>query len=625
MRCTALHTQDLWEDYVRDNWEPVLEQTFGPDWRTQCPEEVSAMMWCALQPRGRGPEAAGAAAAPAPGTTPARPVGSAAERLSVIPFQDSCVAGTAAAAAASSPLAATHALLLPLGTSASTEGTQVAQLVLRTPWAHRLLCMAVGESVPLLTMAAPLAGTPTASVGAAGVAPAAATLATQQQAAALAVLGVSGNGGNPKAGTGEPEPPELLQQLQLELESRLRTADTTLAAEPTAAGSGASTASSPAGATARAAAGGVLSSSNAAGTTSRTLPVLDLSRPSPPSGRLAQAAPSNEPVPAKAGEAPAVAFAAAGSTAAPPGASLIGAMLPMPAAQAQAGAAVVASGEAGGASVWSNAVDGGSLSMHPACLVLDLSFPMQNLGRPADAGGSQAGAGAANALCGAASQAGGGTTSQVPITFSLALPDGTMLPVQLLPLQLGAAGSASALGMQGLLPAAHAAERDEPALGVSGVAPLGASFHAAVSSVERPDAEGRMPLHVAAAAGRSDIVEQLLLLGCDPGKPLQEDWLQQQPAGVTRCVSASLHLPPPPRRRCFRRSCGCWHAMQHNAMQWELSAFARQQYMWQQVRGGDVAIVFGFLCVCGGGGRLCVQMADVVQSACECTFLLGRV
>ncbi len=43
------------------------------------------------------------------------------------------------------------------------------------------------------------------------------------------------------------------------------------------------------------------------------------------------------------------------------------------------------------------------------------------------------------------------------------------------------------------------------------------------SIVDSFDGRGRTPLHVAAAAGRADVVEQLLYVGCDVSKPLAQD------------------------------------------------------------------------------------------------------
>lgn len=43
--------QDPWEAYVRDNWIPTLERTFGPDWRRHCPGEVAALIWWAIASR----------------------------------------------------------------------------------------------------------------------------------------------------------------------------------------------------------------------------------------------------------------------------------------------------------------------------------------------------------------------------------------------------------------------------------------------------------------------------------------------------------------------------------------------------------------------------------------------
>ncbi len=37
--------------YMSDNWVPVLEQTFGPDWRNVCPGEVTALVWWAIATR----------------------------------------------------------------------------------------------------------------------------------------------------------------------------------------------------------------------------------------------------------------------------------------------------------------------------------------------------------------------------------------------------------------------------------------------------------------------------------------------------------------------------------------------------------------------------------------------
>ncbi|PNH00935.1 Ribulose bisphosphate carboxylase small chain 1, chloroplastic, partial [Tetrabaena socialis] len=62
---------DPWEEYVRVNWIPTLEHTFGADWRSHCPGEVAALIWWAIASRAALPSqaaaaAAAAAAAPAP-------------------------------------------------------------------------------------------------------------------------------------------------------------------------------------------------------------------------------------------------------------------------------------------------------------------------------------------------------------------------------------------------------------------------------------------------------------------------------------------------------------------------------------------------------------------------------
>lgn len=51
------HTQedqlDLWEAFVEENWSPALEKAFGPNWREKYPEEVSAILLWALNFRNR--------------------------------------------------------------------------------------------------------------------------------------------------------------------------------------------------------------------------------------------------------------------------------------------------------------------------------------------------------------------------------------------------------------------------------------------------------------------------------------------------------------------------------------------------------------------------------------------
>lgn len=40
---------DLWEQFVQENWAPALERAYGPDWRRTHPEEVSAIFKCATR------------------------------------------------------------------------------------------------------------------------------------------------------------------------------------------------------------------------------------------------------------------------------------------------------------------------------------------------------------------------------------------------------------------------------------------------------------------------------------------------------------------------------------------------------------------------------------------------
>lgn len=46
--------------------------------------------------------------------------------------------------------------------------------------------------------------------------------------------------------------------------------------------------------------------------------------------------------------------------------------------------------------------------------------------------------------------------------------------------------------------------------------------------LSRPGIDGRTALHAAAAAGREDVVEKLLLLGCDPEQRLGTDSLKSR-------------------------------------------------------------------------------------------------
>eukprot|EP00210_Caulerpa_lentillifera_P003601 g3436.t1 len=42
---------DLWDQFVQENWAPVLEGFYGPDWRRNHPEDVSAILWLPMAQR----------------------------------------------------------------------------------------------------------------------------------------------------------------------------------------------------------------------------------------------------------------------------------------------------------------------------------------------------------------------------------------------------------------------------------------------------------------------------------------------------------------------------------------------------------------------------------------------
>ena len=45
-----MHDNDLWEQFVQENWAPYLENAFGPDWRSSYPEDVTAILrWASSQ------------------------------------------------------------------------------------------------------------------------------------------------------------------------------------------------------------------------------------------------------------------------------------------------------------------------------------------------------------------------------------------------------------------------------------------------------------------------------------------------------------------------------------------------------------------------------------------------
>ncbi|GLI63388.1 hypothetical protein VaNZ11_006343, partial [Volvox africanus] len=117
-------------------------------------------------------------------------------------------------------------------------------------------------------------------------------------------------------------------------------------------------------------------------------------------------------------------------------------------------------------------------------------------------------------------------------TYNMQLPDGTVVPVQLVPLHVsmgsGCATETSGVGDSDAATAPAAAA----ALAVDDLSSLLAASAAAVGGcrplselLNRSDPQGRLPLHAAAATGRVEMVERLLALGCDAGRQLEQDFI----------------------------------------------------------------------------------------------------
>ncbi|GIM02625.1 hypothetical protein Vretimale_7499 [Volvox reticuliferus] len=126
-------------------------------------------------------------------------------------------------------------------------------------------------------------------------------------------------------------------------------------------------------------------------------------------------------------------------------------------------------------------------------------------------------------------------------TYNMQLPDGTLVPVQLVPLHTsmggGVAAEAAGLGDSDAATAAAAAA----ALAADDLSSLLAASAAAVGGcrplselLNRSDPQGRLPLHAAAATGRVEMVERLLSLGCDAGRRLERDFIHGGRGDATR-------------------------------------------------------------------------------------------
>ncbi|GIL68011.1 hypothetical protein Vafri_21339 [Volvox africanus] len=206
---------DPWESYVRDNWIPTLEHTFGPDWRRHCPGEVAALIWWAIASRMGSTAAATAAAVPDlqhSGSPPTQPMGPPGPATGDAPrvLRQGHLSAAAAASLSSSPSLAPpgssrgsgmqgvalplHALLFPL--SADSLLTPRRSAGGKPETAEGSAAAATGNSVPQEDAAAVVAVRQ--QHGQCGAA-----LAQRSNASAVPALGPANNDIGPEDGASD--------------------------------------------------------------------------------------------------------------------------------------------------------------------------------------------------------------------------------------------------------------------------------------------------------------------------------------------------------------------------------------------------------------------------------------
>lgn len=360
--------------YMSDNWIPVLEQTFGPDWRNVCPGEVTALVWWAIATRlGSHASTPTALSPPAAGGGG----GGSAPQYGFSPRRSEAAAGTARSAG-----------------STQRPSSQRAQ----PPPQPRHL--AQGDGLKVISVTLKEMGSTLADAD--SPASAAPTAATGDGASATA-------GAAPAATSVLPAGPDLMNMLQQGLVARLTVphdpalfagaAQDQTAPDPEAGRGGSqATGVSADGATTQKLQQSESESRN------RKLPVLDLSRP-----------------------AASVRSGAGPSAAAQP-----------PSAASKGGTDAAVAGASRSAAVPAFAVQMKLLSAQPqletsgsgeptiARYVLDLAVGAT--AAPGAAAAPAAGAGVAGSANDADASTGGATT------YTIQLADGTSLPIQLLPL-----------------------------------------------------------------------------------------------------------------------------------------------------------------------------------------------